>query len=322
MKIVYLGSGEFGIDCLNALERSEHDLRLIITQPTQPAGRGKKPRPTPVARWAQDNSLLCLEAENVNATEVIEKITTLATELIVVIAFGQKVSNKVIEIPPNGTINIHSSLLPKYRGAAPINWAVINGEKETGISIITLAEKMDAGQILSQAKTEIAPNESAGQLHDRLAKLAVPLLLETIEKIADGSVTYTEQDHSKATLAPKLKKNDASLDFAETAESIANKIRGFWPWPGGWTGYLSKKTNNPVRVTLAQAEVIEHANPENLAPGTLDDNLNIICGQNCLKIIKIKPAGGSTMNFADFVNGRNVRPGDIFTKNDNTNAAH
>ena len=321
MKIVYLGSGEFGIDCLNALERSEHDLLLIVTQPTQPAGRGRKPRPTPVAQWAQEKTLPCLEADNVNTPEVIQRITAAGPELIVVIAFGQKISNELIAIPPKGTINVHSSLLPKYRGAAPINWAVINGETETGISIITLAEKMDTGKILSQAKTDIAANESAGQLHDRLAKLATPLLLETIEKIADGSVTYTEQDHSKATLAPKLKKNDASLDFAATAESLVRKIRGFWPWPGGWTVYLSKKTNKAVRVTLAQAEVIEHANPEKLSPGTLDENLNIICGQNSLKIIKIKPAGGSTMNFADFVNGRNVSPGDIFTKIDNTNAA-
>ncbi len=321
MKIVYLGSGEFGIDCLNALARSEHDLLLIVTQPTQPAGRGRKPRPTPVARWAQDRSLPCLEAENVNAPEAVEKITTAGPELIVVIAFGQKISNEVIAIPDKGTINVHSSLLPKYRGAAPINWALINGETETGISIITLAEKMDAGKILSQVKTEIAANESAGELHDRLAKLAAPLLLETMEKIANGSVTYTEQDRSRVTHAPKLKKAGASLDFAATAESLVRKIRGFWPWPGGWTVYLSKKTNKTVRVTLAQAEVVEHANPENLPPGTLDENLNIICGQNSLKVIKIKPAGGSTMNFEDFVNGRSACPGDIFTKIDNTNAA-
>jgi len=314
LKIVYLGSGEFGIECLNALAHSSHSLQFIVTQPSHPAGRGRKPRPTAVAHWAKTHSIPFIETEDVNAPQIIEKVAHYEPDLIVVIAFGRKIGNELINLPPKGTINVHASLLPKYRGAAPINWAIINGEKQTGISIISLAEKMDAGKILARGKTDILENETAGELHDRLAQMAAPLLLETIDKITDGSIVYTEQDHSKATLAPKLKKSDGFLDFSESAKTLEKKIRGLWPWPGASTTYLSKKTNKSIRVTIAMAEVTQTSNPTDLPPGTLDENLNIICGEDALKITKIKPTGSRLMDFEDFVNGRHTRPGDLFTK--------
>jgi len=318
MRIVYLGSGEFGIECLgsgefgieclNALNQSDHTLAFVVTQPPHQAGRGRKPKPTPVAHWANTHSVPFIETEDVNAPQVIEKIARYEPDLIVVIAFGQKIGNELINLPPfllsqesTGAINVHASLLPKYRGAAPINWAIINGETKTGISIITLAEKMDAGKVLAQSETDIGHDETAGQLHDRLAQMAAPLLLETITKIADGTATYTEQDHSKATLAPKLKKSDGFLDFNDSAESLRRKILGFWPWPGASAIYASKKTNKSIRATIAMAEVVETSNPASLSAGTLDENLNIICGKNALKITKIKPAGSPLMDFKDFV---------------------
>jgi methionyl-tRNA formyltransferase len=270
MKIVYLGSGEFGIESLNALAQSNHSLAFIVTQPPHPAGRGRKSRPTPVADWANTHSIPFIETDNVNTAEQVEKIASYEPDLIVVIAFGQKIGNELIKLPPKGTINVHASLLPKCRGAAPINWTIINGETETGISIITLAEKMDAGPILAQTKTEILPDETAGQLHDRLAKMAAPLLLETISKIKDGSVIYTEQDHSKATLAPKLKKSDGFLDFNEPAELLQRKTLGLWPWPGASAIYSSKKTAKPLRATIAMAQIVETSNPTHLPAGTLD----------------------------------------------------
>jgi len=322
MKIVYLGSGEFGIQCLNALGESNHSLQFIATQPPQPAGRGRKPRPTPVAQWAGENSIFFVETENVNAPEVINRITGYEPDLIVVVAFGQKVGNELINLPlkagfPRGgitAINVHASLLPKYRGAAPINWAIINGEVETGISIITLVEKMDAGQILAQEKTQILPEETAGQLHDRLAQIAAPLLVKTIGQIAEGTVSCTEQDHSQATLAPKLKKSDGFLDFNEPATVLARKIRGFWPWPGASAIYASKATAKSLRVIIAKAEIIKTSRPTGRLAGTLDENLNIICGQDSLKIIKIKPDGSRLMDFADFVNGQHTHPSDMFIK--------
>ena len=321
MRIIYLGSGDFGIECLNALVQVSHRLELIITQPPQPAGRGRKLTPTPVARWAsqQKAATPCIETDNVNTPQIIDKVAALQPDLIVVIAFGQKIGNELIKLPLKGAINVHASLLPKYRGAAPINWAIINGEHQTGISIITLAEKMDTGAILTQVKTDIGTDETAGELHDRLAKIAAPLLIETIEKMAAGSITYTPQDHSKATPARKLKKTNGFLNFAEPALSLRRKILGLWPWPGASAIYVSKKTSKSCRVTVALAEVVETANPQQLPPGTLDENLNVICGQNALKITKIKPDGANLMDFNDFVNGRATRPGDLFVKIDNQN---
>jgi methionyl-tRNA formyltransferase len=316
MKIVYLGSGKFGHDCLNALSNSEHDLRFIVTQPPNPAGRGRKPNPTPVARWADEHSIPFLEVDNVNASEVVDKIAGYKPDLIVVIAFGQKIGNELVDLPPKGSINVHASLLPKYRGAAPINWAIINDETTTGISIITLSDKMDAGQVLAQSQTDIAADETAGQLHDKLAKIAAPLLLDTIEKIADGTAVYIEQVHDKATLAPKLKKSDGFLDFTEPAEVLARKIRGFWPWPGASANYGSQKTGKSIRVTFAGAEVVESSNLTNLQAGILDENLNVICGSGALEIKKIKPAGSALMDFKDFVNGWQTQPGDSFVRID------
>jgi methionyl-tRNA formyltransferase len=314
MKIVYLGSGEFGIESLNALAESDHSLRFIVTQPPHPAGRGRKPRPTAVAHWAKTHSIPFIETENANTPQVVEKVAGFQPDLIVVIAFGQKIGNELINLPPKAAINVHASLLPKYRGAAPVNWAIINGESQTGISIITLAEKMDAGKILAQEKTDILENETAGELHDRLAQMAAPLLLKTIEKIADGSIVYAEQDHSKATLAPKLKKSDGFIDFNDSANSLRRKILGSWPWPGASAAYNSNTTNKSIRVTIAMAEVVRASKPTRLQPGTLDENLNIICGEDALKIIKIKPTGSRLMDFKDFVNGQHARPGDLFTK--------
>ena len=316
MKIVYLGSGEFGIDCLNALAKSAHSLDFIVTQPPRHAGRGRKPTPTPAAVWGNEHSVPFVETPNINTPEMLQKIDEYKPDLIVVAAFGQKIGNDVINLPPKGTINIHGSLLPKYRGAAPINWAIINGETETGISIISIVDKMDAGDVLATAATKIEPEETAEQLLNKLAKLAAPLLMETIDKIADGTAIYTKQDHSKSTLAPKLKKSDGFLNFDEPADIIQRKIRGLWPWPGASAIYVSKKTSKSIRITIAQAQIAETKNPDQMQLGTFDKNLNVICSGNALKIIKIKPDGSALMNFKDFINGRHTEPGDMLIKID------
>jgi methionyl-tRNA formyltransferase len=314
MRLAYFGSGEFGIDCLNAVETSSHDLVLIVTQPPNPAGRGRKPSPTPIANWAMSHGITFIETDNVNSPEFLDKIKAYSPDLILVIAFGQKVGRELVNLPPKGAINVHASLLPKYRGAAPINMAIVNGETISGVSIITLAEKMDAGKVLAQSQIELAPEETAGSLHDKLAKLAAPLLLNTLEKIDAGTAVYIEQDHSKATLAPKMSKSAGNIDFSEPAHILERKIRGFWPWPGTSSNYISKETGKSVRVTFVLAQVVETSNPAGLEPGTLDDNLNIICGRNSLKIIQIKPSGSSLMDFKSFTNGRNTKPGDFFTQ--------
>jgi len=312
MNIVYLGSGEFGLPCLEAVKASRHELSLVVTQPAQPSGRGRKRRPTHVAHWAEAHAEPFLETANVNAPEVIEKIADSEPDVMVVIAFGQKIGRELVALPPKGAINVHASLLPKLRGAAPINWAIIRGEVETGLSIITLAERMDAGDILAQSSTSIDVLETAGELHDRLAHLAAPLLLETLEKIDAGQATYTKQDENQVSLAPKLKKADGFLDFSQPAYVLADQIRGFWPWPGASARFVSAKTGKTTRVTLALAEVIWSTTAAASAPGTFDGDLNVICGDGKLSIMKLKPAGAGLMTLADFINGWRVQPGDRF----------
>jgi methionyl-tRNA formyltransferase len=309
MRIVYVGSGEFGIECLNALAGGRHDLVFLVTQPAQPAGRGQKPKPTPAALWAKEHSVPSVETDYVNSVQTLETIAGCKPDLIIVIAFGQKIGQELVRLAPKGAINVHASLLPKYRGAAPINWAIING-----VSIITLAEKMDAGDIIGQAETQIDPDETAGELHDRLAILAASLLTETIDKIANGTAVYVKQDDSQATRAPKLKKSDGFLDFNQDAESLKRQILGLWPWPGASAMYVSKKTGKTLRVTIARAKVIKTPTSAHLPAGTLDENLNLICGEGALRITEIKPEGARLMGFDDFVNGRATAPGDMFAK--------
>jgi len=314
MNIVYLGSGEFGIPSLDALKASEHVLSLVVTQPAHPAGRGRKPQPTPVAQWAAACAVPFVETDNVNAPELVARIAACRPDVLVVIAFGQKVGRGLVELPPQGAVNVHASLLPRYRGAAPINWAILRGESETGVSIITLAEKIDAGDILAQASTPIGGQETAGELHDRLAQLSAPLLLQTLAALEAGVATYTKQNDAEATFAPKLSKTDGLLDFAEPAETLARKVRGFWPWPGASAACVAAQTQKSTRVVIALAEPVSGPGAAQLPPGTLDDDLNVACGQGRLKLLKLKPAGSALMDFRAFVNGRHVRPGDRFVR--------
>jgi len=187
MNLVYLGSGEFGVPCLDALKASRHALALVVTQPANPAGRGRKPQSTPVAQWAAAHGVPVVETDNVNSPEMLTRIADCRPEVLVVIAFGQKIGPELVRLPAKGAINVHASLLPKYRGAAPINWAILRGETHTGNSIITLAEKIDAGDILAQSGTAIGLLETAGELHDRLAQSAAPLLLDRFVQSRRGS---------------------------------------------------------------------------------------------------------------------------------------
>jgi methionyl-tRNA formyltransferase len=314
MNIVYLGSGEFGVPCLDALKASGHHLALAVTQPANPAGRGRKPQPTPVAQWASAQSVPFCETGDVNAPQVREKIAECRPEVLVVIAFGQKIGPELVTLPTKGAVNVHASLLPKYRGAAPINWAILRGETHTATSIITLADKIDAGDILAQSETAIGPHETAGELRDRLARRSAPLLLETLEKIEAGAATHTRQNEAEVTLAPKLRKTDGLLDFAEPAEALARKIRGFWPWPGASASFISEQTQKSTRVVIALAEVASEPSAAEIAPGTFDEALNLVCGRGRLRIVKLKPAGSGLMDFRAFVNGWRVRPGDRLVK--------
>lgn len=312
MKIVYFGSGKFGCKCLDAIKKSHHELVQIYTQPARKAGRGKKMKITDVAQWAQQNNADYTECGKVNNPDIIEQLKSYNADLLVVIAFGQKISQDVIDVFPKGAINVHGSVLPKYRGAAPVNWAIINGETETGVSIITLADKMDAGDVLGIGKVKINPLDTADIVHDKLADISPKVLIDVIDQIEKGTAVYETQDHDRATLAPKFTKRDGYIDWSKPAEYIRNMIRGMWPWPGAQAFYAAK-SGKTFRATIALAEVAQTPdNSDYKTPGTLDENMNVVCGEGAIKILKLKPAGKNLMDFKSFANGRDAKPGDIF----------
>lgn len=313
LKIIYFGSAQFGIPCLEAIHHSRHELAGVFTQPARPAGRHRsKPHHTDVDVWCSQNNVSCVEAENINTQETVQRVATLGADLLVVIAFGQKISQEVVALQKHGAVNVHASLLPKYRGAAPIHWAIMNGETETGVSIITLADKMDAGLILAQDKVDILPDETVKCVHDKLSELSVPVLMGTIEQIADGSVTYRQQDASLVSKAPKLHKNIGYIDWSKPAVQIANQVRALWPWPAAETVYVCSKTGKNWRVGIARARTVERARKPGDITGTLDENLHVICGENALQILELKPAGSRLMDFESYVNGHQCSAGDLF----------
>lgn len=312
MKIAFLGSAQFGIPSLEAIASSRHTLVGVFTQPARPAGRHRDPKPTDVAVWCAQRGLACVETENINTPEIKSQIRACGADLLVVIAFGQKISQEVIGLQHYGAVNVHASLLPKYRGAAPIHWAIMNGETQTGVSIITLADKMDAGFVLGQAKTPIAPDDTMQTVHDRLSDLAVGTLMAAIDEIEAGTAMFVPQNEAEVTYAPKLKKEHGYIDWERPAEAIVNQIRGLWPWPGAQSVYVSVKTGKHWRVTVKAAQALDHENHHGLPTGTLNADLNVICGEGTLKIVELKPSGSDLMPFESFANGRSSRRGDLF----------
>jgi methionyl-tRNA formyltransferase len=313
VRIVYLGSSNFGLHCLDALKCSRHELVHIITQPAHKAGRGRKLRPTEAAVWAAENGIGCTEAPDVNSIDTLELVSSMKPDIYVVIAFGQKIGREFIATAQYGAINVHASLLPKYRGAAPVNRAIVEGESETGVTIITLAEKMDAGEMLGRSVIPINPDDNAQTVHDRLAVISAPLLLETLEKIESGTAVYEKQDESRVTFAKKLKKSDGNINWQKPAESICRHIRGFWPWPGAFTNYVVAKTGRCYNITIADAAVTDDdPEVETRVPGRFDSNMNVICGKGTLRINAVKPAGSRIMDFQAFLNGRETGPNDLF----------
>ncbi|MBW8017815.1 MAG: methionyl-tRNA formyltransferase [Planctomycetes bacterium] len=311
MRIVFFGSSDFGLCCLDALRDCEYELVKCFTQPAHKAGRGRKPRSTAVAGWADGNGVACVEAENINTADMVQAIADCKADLLVVIAFGQKISDEIINMFELGAINVHGSLLPRWRGAAPVNAAVVAGDSESGITIITVVDKMDAGLMLAKASCAIGPDDTAGSMYKKLGDISPQPLMDVIRQIENGQAVYEEQDVSLVTRAKKMKKADGYIDWSQEAEAINNKVRGYWPWPGVKADYFSGKTNKCYRVTIAKSRVAESAEQTGQY-GLLDENLHVICGKGRLEIIELKPAGGRLMNYKDFANGRGLEPGDIF----------
>src|SRR4030042_767178 len=308
MKIVYLGSGEFGIECLDALSFSEHDVRFIVTQPPNPAGRGRKPHPTQVAYWAEMHSIPFIETDDVNASDIVKKIAGYEPDLIVVIAFGQKIGAELANLPPKGSINVHSSLLPKYRGAAPINWAIINGDTKTGLSIIKMEKAMDSGPIILQKEINISQADTAISLEGKLADIAARLLLEAIHSIEKRNYILKPQDDKNITFAPKLKKEDGQINWEKSAIDIFNLIKGVLPWPGAFT-YYNDKLLKIYRSQLARALGRGAAGEPGQIIQVSKEGIIVETGKDNLIIEELQIEGKRRMPAEEFIAGHKISPG-------------
>jgi methionyl-tRNA formyltransferase len=295
LKLIFAGSGHFGLPTLSALVERGHDIVKVFTQPDRPAGRGMKLTPTPVAQFALDGGLPLTRTADIN----VEPLPP--ADVLVVIAFGQKIADRVIRHPRLGAVNLHGSILPKYRGAAPVNWAILGGEAETGNSVIRLAQKMDAGAVLGQSRFAIGELETAGELHDRLAAGGAPLMLRVLDELATGTAVEREQDHSRATLAKKLNRDSAVIDFTQPADVVARQVRGLFPWPGCRVRLLGAGGEDVARLTLVRARGTETA--ADRPPATIGADGHVACGAGGVEIVEVQPEGRRPMPLAAFRNG-------------------
>jgi methionyl-tRNA formyltransferase len=296
MRIVFMGSPDFAIPSLVELHKSKHEIVAVVSNVDKRRGRRSKPTPTPVKAKALELELPVIEVEKLDDPSFYRKLKALNADLFVVVAF-RVLPAKLLKLPKKGSINLHASLLPKYRGAAPIHWAIMNGEKETGCTIFFLDEKVDTGQIIKAQKIDIGPNETTGDVYERLKILGSDLLVEAVDKIASDRYQAESQDHDKATPAPKLFTEDCKLDFHQPAESVHNKIRGLSPFPTAWAKLDGKKFN------IYRSEI----GPEkDLAPGQLiteDSQLLVGCNPGTLKLKEVQMEGKRRMKGIDFMNG-------------------
>ncbi len=308
MRLIFLGSGEFGLPTLERLH-AEHQVVAVVSQPDRPAGRKQQLTPTPVALWASQHGLALHKTENANDPTFVASVAALRADAAVVIAFGQKLSPQLIAALGPWVVNLHASLLPKYRGAAPINWAMIHGERETGVSVIGLAQKMDAGLIYAQSATPIAETETAGELHDRLAALGPAVIGATLAGFAAGTLHGLSQDDSRATKAPKLSKADAHVNFDAPPESVRCRIHGLTPWPGVTVKWARTSDSKDQPLFLRRVRIVAGICTD-AAPGTVLADHRIACRGGAVELLEVQVPGGRVLPIADFVRGHRLEAGD------------
>jgi methionyl-tRNA formyltransferase len=308
MKIVFMGTPEFALSTLKVLAASEHQILAVVTQPDRPKGRGQELTASPVKTFALKSGIDILQPDKASAADFVETLRGLKPDVIVVVAYGQILRKQVLEIPRFFCMNLHSSLLPKYRGAAPINRAIINGEKESGVTTMKMDEGMDTGDILLTQKIPIADADNAQTLHDKLAEAGGALVLETLKRIENNSLTPIAQDSSQASLAPKLKKEDGLIHWEKDAVSLRNQVRGLEPWPGAFT-YLNSKRLRICAVETTADEPQDH-------PGEVvrisDHGIEVGTGKGRLIITELQPEGKKRMSAKSFLAGNKIINGERF----------
>jgi methionyl-tRNA formyltransferase len=306
MKIIFMGSAAFAVPSLNELHKAGHNIEVVITQPDKPAGRGRKLSSPPVAEQAKQSNLPLYQPKSVKAKKVIEKISSLEPDIIVIVAYGKILPKELLELPRLKCVNVHASLLPKYRGAAPMNWAIVNGEKETGVTTMFINEELDAGDMLLSKSIPIGDDDTTLTLQEKLASIGADVLLETIEKIKDGTIKPEPQDGTKATFAPIMKKEDGYINWNKGSLEIRNLIRGMQPWPSAYT-HLDGKMLKIYCATILETTVTE-------TPGTVlaaGDDIVVATGDGKLCINELQLEGKRRMTSTDFLHGHKVKTGTI-----------
>ena len=306
MKIVFMGTPDFSVETLKQILAAGHEVSLVVTQPDRPRGRGKKPSFSPVKEYAMEQNIPCFQPEKIRDESCMEILQKEQADIFVVVAFGQILPQRILDIPKYGCMNVHASLLPKYRGAAPIQWSVINGDAETGVTTMRMDAGMDTGDILLQERIAIAPDETGGSLFDKLAVAGGALCVKTLSRIADGTIESIPQDHEAATYTRMISKQDGEIDFTLPAERIECLIRGMNPWPSAYTRIGNKM------LKIWEADVI--AQKDAHQPGEIfdvtKDAFCVAAGEGALKILSLQLEGKKRMNTADFLRGYTLENGD------------
>jgi methionyl-tRNA formyltransferase len=308
-RIIFFGTPNFAIPTLKYLLQGPDEVIAVVTQPDREKGRGRKVIPSPVKELALQHGLTLLQPEKVREEAFQEKMKSLQPELFVVVAYGQILPKSLLKIPKHGAVNVHASLLPKYRGAAPIPWAILKGERLTGVTTMMMDEGMDTGDILLQIEIPIGEEETSETLHDRLALLGAQLLLETVRGMKVGNLHPIPQDHSKATYAPPLKKEDGRIDWSKEAKEIDRQVRAFNPWPGGfteWNGQLLKIYRGEVRgkKSIGKAGIVAWVGL---------DFIEVETSKDFFLIKEVQLEGKRRMGVREFISGHPITVGTTFT---------
>lgn len=305
MRIVFMGTPEFAVPCLDALVAAGHEVVGVFSQPDRPVGRHQnRLQPAPVKQCALSHNIPVYQPEKLRDGTALALLKELAPELIVVAAYGRILPDDILALPPKGCINVHSSLLPKYRGAAPINWAVLNGDEVSGVTIMDMAHELDAGDIIRQVSTPVSRTETAQELYDRLARLGGELLVETVAAIADGTAQRTPQDPAEVTLAPMLSRELSPIDWTRTAAQIHDQVRGLLPWPVASADLFG---GDKVKIFTT----IETGDKTGKEPGTIlradKTGIDVACGGGTvLRITELQAPGSRRMAAADYLRGHPI----------------
>ncbi|MBZ4669236.1 MAG: methionyl-tRNA formyltransferase [Defluviitaleaceae bacterium] len=304
MKVVFMGTPDFAVPCLQKLIDEKYYIAAVVTQPDRPKGRGKKMVAPPVKELAEKYNIPVFQPEKVRNPEFIEVLRSIAPDLIVVIAFGQILPKEILDIPTYGCINVHGSLLPKYRGAAPIQWAIINGEKITGVTTMFMDEGMDTGDMILKKEIFIEPEYTAGDLHNIMAPVGAELLKETLDELIRGNIKREKQDENEATYAPMLKKENGLIDWSQPSYKIVNLIRGLSPWPSAYTFYKDQM------IKIWKAEVYDKIYESNAIGEIVEviknKGLIVKTGDSSLLITEIQAPNGKRMTVEEYLRGHDI----------------